>query len=165
MKFFFRKCPAQGHGAFFAHFETHEVKALFLMVHRFMEIWLERDLTGSVSPKPRSANAESVGFKLACNVHVFEKWPVLAKTYFLQKLACGLIQECFVTIILRIGKFHLLWKMFNKNGNSHLMSYEEKLTFNFMCVPFRVLETKCVPINLLSSVFIYFRFIALNTTF
>ena len=48
----------------------------FPKVHRFMEISLEIDLTWKVSPKCMSANADSVGFKLKCNVHLwayFEK--------------------------------------------------------------------------------------------
>ena len=50
-----------------------------------MEIELEIDLTCKVSPKRMSANADSEGFQLACNVHVlayFEKLSVSGETYF-----------------------------------------------------------------------------------
>ena len=46
---------------------------------------LKIDLTCKVSLKCMSADADSVGFQLACNVHVwayFEKIPVSCKTYF-----------------------------------------------------------------------------------
>ena len=57
---------------YFSIFENHEVKAFVFEFHRFTENLLEIDLSGKVS----SANADSVIFKLACNVHVwayFEK--------------------------------------------------------------------------------------------
>ena len=51
--------------------------------------WENNEVKGKGSPKFVSGNADSVGFKLACNVHVwayFEKLPVSGKKYFfLQK--------------------------------------------------------------------------------
>ena len=66
-------------------FENHEVRPFFLNAQRFTEIFLGVDLTGKVSPKFMSANAESVRFKLACNVHVwayFEKIAFSGKPFF-----------------------------------------------------------------------------------
>ena len=60
-----------------------------------MEIGLEIDLTRKVSPICMSANADSVGVKLACNVHVwayFEKLPESGNSYCLQKMSYGLVQ-------------------------------------------------------------------------
>ena len=54
-----------------------------------------------------SANADSVGFKLSCSVRVtvrayVEKLPVFCKTFFLQTMAFGLIQESRATVIFGI---------------------------------------------------------------
>ena len=92
-----------------------------------------------------SANADAVGFKLACNVHMyisacFEKLPVLAKLNFYPKKAYGLIQKCRATVNFGIGKFNVLSNMCNKNGNSHLMSDEDKQTLSLTCVPLCILE-------------------------
>ena len=87
-----------------------------------------------------SANADNVGFKLAytASLGLFRK--IFGKTYCLLKMANGLIQECCAIVILGIGKFHVLSKMCNKNGNSHLMTYEDKLTLNLTCVPLCLLK-------------------------
>ena len=52
-----------------------------------------------------SANADSVRFKVACNVHVcayFEKLPVSGKNRFLQKMAYDLGQgiSCFKFLVV-----------------------------------------------------------------
>ena len=70
-----------------------------------------------------SANAESVGFKLACNVHVwayFEKLPDSRKTYFLQKMAYGLEQDIYCIQFLVVSDLDALFKRFRRSGYSGL---------------------------------------------
>ena len=77
----------------FCFFENHEIWH-FSKDDRFTEFWLESFLPGKASLKYIPANAESTGFKLSCNVHVwalFDKLPVFGKSFFFTKKAHGLI--------------------------------------------------------------------------
>ena len=69
--------------------------------------------TGKVSPKCVSANADSVGFKLACIFHVWAN-------------------TLYAIVILGIGRFHVLLKMCNKNGHSHLCLTLARLAFHMV---------------------------------
>ena len=60
-----------------------------------------------------SANADSVGFKLACNFHVwanFEKLPVSGKNLFFTKIAYGLGQDIFCINFLVVSDLEALFK-------------------------------------------------------
>ena len=75
-----------------------------------------------------STIADSVGFKLAYNVHdcvYLKKTPVFGITYILQ-LSCN----CYP----RNWKIPGIIKMCNKNGNSHLLSDEDKLPSSLTCL-------------------------------
>ena len=53
-----------------------------------MEIGLEIDLTCKVRPKCMLANADSVGFQLACNVHVWAYFEKLQVPGLGQDISC-----------------------------------------------------------------------------
>ena len=59
------------------------------------------------------ASADSMGFKLACNVHVwayFEKIPVSGKNLFFTKMAYGLGQDIACIKILVVSDLETLFK-------------------------------------------------------
>ena len=60
-----------------------------------------------------SAKTDSVGYKLAYNIHVlayFEKLPVSGKTYVLQKMAYGLGLDISCIKFLVVGDLEALFK-------------------------------------------------------
>ena len=66
-----------------------------------------------ISFKFMSANADSVRFKFACNVHdwaYFEKISVSGKTKFLPKIAYGLGQEISCFKFLEVSDFKVIFK-------------------------------------------------------
>ena len=78
-----------------------------------MEIRLENNLTLKVSSKYMSAIADSVGFKLMCNVHVwayFEKLSVSGKNIFYKKMAYGLGQDISCITFLVVSDIQVLFK-------------------------------------------------------
>ena len=60
-----------------------------------------------------SANADSVKFRFACNVHYwayFEKLSVSGKTEFLHKIALGVGQEISCIKFLVVSNFKVIFK-------------------------------------------------------
>ena len=60
-----------------------------------------------------SANADSVGFKFACNVHYwayFEKLSVSGKTGFLHKIALGVWQDISCIKFHVVSDFKVIFK-------------------------------------------------------
>ena len=66
-----------------------------------------------MTPKFMSANADSVRFKFACNVHdwaYFEKLYISGKTDFLHKIAYGLGQDISCIKFLVVSDFRVIFK-------------------------------------------------------
>ena len=60
-----------------------------------------------------SANADSLRFKFACNVHdwaYFKKLSVSGKIQFLHKIAYGLVQDISCIKFLVVSDFKLIFK-------------------------------------------------------
>ena len=109
----------------FAFFENHEVKALFSESPQFDEnfaVCVGINLAGKVSPKCMSANADSVVFKLACNVNVlvyFENYEFLANIIFNnKKMAYGFWQHISCIKFLVVCDFEALFKRCKRSGHS-----------------------------------------------
>ena len=78
-----------------------------------MEICPEIYLTGKVSSKFMSASADTVRFKLVCNVRVwayFEELPISGKTLFIRKMAYGPGQDISCIKCLVVSDFQALFK-------------------------------------------------------
>ena len=81
-----------------------------------------------------SANADSVRFKFACNVHdwaYFEKIFVSGKTEFLPKIAYGLWQEISCFKVLVVSDIKVIFKCCKRSRHSESLWFALKWGLNF----------------------------------